>query len=223
MIQFDVSTAFLNGNLEEDIYLNPPDGIACDEDEVLKLNKSIYGLKQSPRCWKITFDKILESCNLKPTFSDPCLYTGYSEDARVYLVVYVDDGIIASQTLENLINSISKEVQIRIVENNCCIGMEIERPRPGEIYIHQYHYIQKMLAAYNLENCIPMDTPMGDFRHLMETDVNDKPTMALYREIIGNLNFSVFICRPDIAFAVRLLGKFCNHPMEKDWTGAKRT
>lgn len=224
-LQFDIETAFLNGILEEEIYMLAPDGIDCPQDKVLRLNKSLYGLKQSPKCWKIRFDGILKGLGLVSTYSDPCLYKGTFLDEFVMIVVYVDDGLIAALTrevMEKLITEIAKHVKIRKVESKFFVGFEIERERDGSVIIHQKSYIRNMIKNFNLEKCTPSKTPIGDINTLVQQEEKDEPCTAPYQEIIGSLNYAACLCRPDITFAVSLLSRFNRAPMIKHWEAAKR-
>ena len=96
--QMDVTTAFLNGTLEEEVYMKQPEGFATKGKEhlVCKLKKSIYGLKQSPRCWNVELDDHLCDIGFTQSTSDPCIYT--SEGGSVLLAVYVDDVLLAAKS-----------------------------------------------------------------------------------------------------------------------------
>ena len=95
--QMDVLAAFLNGDLEEEVYMKQPEGFSTKKDEhkVWKLKKSLYGLKQAPRCWNMTLDNHLKSMGFEQTSSDPCLYVS-SEGELFIIAVYVDDIIYYS-------------------------------------------------------------------------------------------------------------------------------
>ena len=96
--QMDVVTAFLNGRLDEEIYMAQPDGYveAGKEHLVCKLGKSIYGLKQSPRCWNRAFSEYLESIGFEQSAADPCVYIRISEPMAI-IAVYVDDLILITK------------------------------------------------------------------------------------------------------------------------------
>lgn len=91
IIQLDIKTAFLYGELEEDIYMTIPKGLSCDANKVCKLNKSLYGLKQAPRCWNSKFDSVLKKFGLVNSKVDQCVYVGTINGAKCYLCLYVDD------------------------------------------------------------------------------------------------------------------------------------
>jgi len=96
-VQLDVKAAFLHGNLKEDIYIYPPNGIECKNGCVFKLNKSLYGLRQSSKCWNSKFNEFLLSLNFQRSNNDYCLY--FKKDEVVYILIYVDDIILASPNL----------------------------------------------------------------------------------------------------------------------------
>jgi len=93
--QFDVKTAFLNGDLTEEIYMRVPEGVKTKyKDKVCRLRKSLYGLKQASRSWNCKFDSFLKHFQFVPNKADACVYTGDYDLDKVYLIIYVDDGLI---------------------------------------------------------------------------------------------------------------------------------
>ena len=94
--QMDVKTAFLNENLEEEVYISQPKGFVSSErpNQVCKLKKSIYGLKQTLRSWNIRFDKIFKQFDFIKNIDEPCMYKKISDNAIIFLVLYVDDILI---------------------------------------------------------------------------------------------------------------------------------
>lgn len=104
LIQFDVCTAFLNGDLEEEIFIKTPEGPAVEKssrarsDHVCKLNKSVYGLKQAPRCWNRMFSEFLQKIYFTQGDEDQCIFKGCVDGVSVSLVLFVDDGLVASES-----------------------------------------------------------------------------------------------------------------------------
>ena len=101
--QVDVTTAFLNGELEEEVYMQQPKDFIHEGEEhlVCKLNESIYGLKQSPRCWNTALDKQLKEMGFVQSTSDPCIYVYINAGGDIsFIGVYVDDIILAGRSLE---------------------------------------------------------------------------------------------------------------------------
>lgn len=130
MEQFDVKTAFLHGTLKEEIFIKIPKGYAVHGyNKVLKLLKSIYGLKQSPRCWLETFSTYLNSqvksssgisqIPMKSTATphDPCVFVGVFSGSKIMVAVYVDDGLVMSPTKSSVIEFL----------DNMCNTFEITR------------------------------------------------------------------------------------------------
>ena len=101
--QVDVATAFLNGELEEEVYMEQPEGFVVPGKEhlVCRLKRSIYGLKQSPRCWNTVLDCHLKKMGFVQTTTDPCVYRA-SGGEPIYLGVYVDDIILATRNSKKM-------------------------------------------------------------------------------------------------------------------------
>ena len=92
----DVKTAFLNGNLEEEVYMTQPEGYIskAKPESVCKLQRSIYGLKQASRSWNIRFDEAVKSFDFARSKEDPCVYIKRSDKHVVFMIIYVDDILI---------------------------------------------------------------------------------------------------------------------------------
>lgn len=119
MLQFDVSTAFLNGEIKEQIFMEAPEAVKVKENQCLKLIKALYGLKQAPKCWNDKMDATLVELGLEATQSDRCLYA--NENRTIYLMLYVDDGIIFSQTLrdcQKLADLLKQRFKIKILSGD---------------------------------------------------------------------------------------------------------
>lgn len=130
MSQFDVRTAFLYGDLPEDIYMEIPEGLKESTDSnktVCKLKKSLYGLKQAPRCWNIKFNEFLTKFNLKPSDADQCIYQGKVHNTKVLLALFVDDGLIAAKTqsaVNAVIDYLRTTFEITIGDGHYFAGIE---------------------------------------------------------------------------------------------------
>jgi len=105
ILQFDIKTDFLYGDLKEKIYMKIPEGlkISDEDNKVCKLRKSLYGLKQAPRCWNKKFCDFLERFTFRTSHADKCIYTSVINGHNVYLALFVDDGLIASKSVKSLI------------------------------------------------------------------------------------------------------------------------
>lgn len=125
VVQFDVKTAFSNGELEETIFMEQPECYKKD-DRVCGLVKSLYGLKQSPRYWNKKFDSLLKKFELKQASIDKCLY--YNQDKSLILTIYVDDGLAAGTNkgkLDYLINYLKAHFELKVMDCDSYLGFEI--------------------------------------------------------------------------------------------------
>lgn len=154
LLQFDVKTAFLNGDLEKDIYLKLPEDFP-DTRKIVKLRKSLHGLKQSPRCWNVEFKSFLLDFNLQQSTYDPCLF--YSEDKRIFIVIYVDDGLIAAdnqQILDRLKSHLSENLEVKFEEATSFLGVQINRSG-NKMVLYQDAYIDRSLDRFEMADCNP--------------------------------------------------------------------
>lgn len=221
--QFDVQTAFLYGDLEEEIYMEQPEGYTDGTNRVCKLTKSLYGLKQAPRCWNKKFTDVLSKYGLKRSEADPCLFTSVYNGHKLILAIYVDDGLIAS-TSDEVIMSFLKELEgefkITSSEVTSFLGMNVKRNDNGSITISQPGYVAKVLEKFNMSSANKVSTPME--RSSLEIQTETQLTKAPYREAIGCLMYLSLTSRPDIAYAVNFWAKRVSSPTESDWLGVKR-
>ena len=133
--QMDVKTAFLNGNLEEEVYMKQLEGFSPSEGEhlVCKLNNSIYGLKQASRQWYLKFHEVISSFSFEKNIMDQCIYQKVSGSKICFLVLYVDDILLATNDkglLYEVKQFLSKNFDMKDMgEASCVIGINIHRER----------------------------------------------------------------------------------------------
>lgn len=208
----DVRTAFLNGCLEERVFMKAPEGIQVPEGHVLKLNRSLYGLKQSPRCWNKLFNDFIVTLNFQRSTADYCLYTRVIDDSITYLVLYVDDMLICSndeQTMKYIQDALATEFEMKnlgSVRNFMGLNIEIEYEK-GILTIDQSHYIRKILERFDMSQCNPASTPIEQHLKLERGNPEDV-TSNPYRELIGSLMYVMLGSRPDICYAIGYLSRF---------------
>ena len=167
--QMDVKTAFLNGDLTEDIYMQQPQGFiaAGQEHMVCKLNRSIYGLKQSSRSWNIRFDSAVKSFDFEQNPDEPCVYRKYSGDKVTFLVLYVDDILLIGNDVGMLTTVkvwLSQQFSMKdLGEASYILGLRLYRDRSKRIIgLSQSAYIDKIVKRYSMENSKKGNVP---FRH----------------------------------------------------------
>ena len=230
--QVDIKAAFLNGELEETIYCAPPEGSNIDNGKfVLKLNKSLYGLKQSPRCFNQKLDSWFCSKGLIPTTSDSCIYYSVQNNTLLLLCVHVDDQLIASNNLSTL-KSFKSDLDRMFEcedggEADFFLKFNILRNRQQRILqISQQHYLRSLLTKFNMENCNSVSTPLpvgfSIARKPTEDEIQEAKDLP-FPQLAGSLLYAATISRPDLMFAASTLCAFISSWNVEIWKAAKHT
>lgn len=223
--QFDIKTAFLRGDLEEQIYMKFPTGFERNdqdtgEDLICLLKKSIYGLKQSARCWYSKVDSFLLSKGYKRLESDHSVYM--KPDS--ILAIYVDDIIVVGN--DTIKTDLSREYEIQdLGKAKFILGIELDYNGSTEtnqvVTLRQSKYIYEILNRFNMLDCKPVASPMDPGIDVSD-DSADELTNEPYNELIGSLIYLIQCTRPDISYAVGLLSRHLKSPTRRDWERAKR-
>ena len=230
----DISTAFLYGDLPDDerVYMSPPPGIKARPDQVMCLQKCIYGLKQASRRWFEQLKKILTAAGYRPTNADPCLYSKQTVTEYTLISVVVDDLLIASNSDANADAVITALRKAGLKTKDLgfpkyTIGIHIDRAENGDIALSQKLYLQTILDRFDMTECTPAPTPADPNVKLGSTyfpttlkaqrDMQSRP----YRSLVGALLYMV-LTRPDIAVAVNECCRYLASPGVAMWTAAKR-
>jgi hypothetical protein len=212
--QVDIKAAFLNGDLPEIIYLEPPEGSNIPSHKVLLLRKSLYGLKQSPRCFNKAFDQWMREQGLVPTHADPCIYTWSNNGTFLILSVHVDDQLIACNSraaLDEFKGKLNKRFECSDGGPVAYfLGFNVFRNRSErKLYISQEHYIEAVLERFGVTDCRPVKTPLpSGFKSTPATDEEFAEAQhEEYPALVGSIMYAATITRPDIALAAGLLAR----------------
>lgn len=225
--QMDVTCAFLNGKLDEDIYMREPAGFEGGNGLVCKLNKAIYGLKQASRSWNQRFHDFISSLGFSRSEHDFCLYHRRQNGVVMYVVIYVDDILILSNSekaIRMLKGRLSVEFEMKdLQEVKCFLGLNIRRDREaGVMTIDQQAYVKSVLERFGMSDCKPSAIPMEPRLKLEKgkdpKEYTDKP----YRELIGCLMYLMVTSRPDLSAAVNYFAGFQCCPTNEHWVHLKR-
>ncbi|UYV72131.1 hypothetical protein LAZ67_9001917 [Cordylochernes scorpioides] len=229
--QMDVQSAFLNGDVKEEIYITQPENFESKKypRRVCKLKKAIYGLKQAGMTWHAKLDSVLKEMGLEQMKTDNCVYIK-REEGVLLVAIYVDDLIIAAERKDTLISfkeSMKKIFKIKdLGKINYCLGIRIQTEKDGSISIDQEKYIEELLAKYRMKEAKPISTPMDSNSKLTKISSiegeNEPVKKEEYQSLIGSLIYLSVSTRPDIAYAVSALGQFSNDPRRQHWNAAKR-
>ena len=212
--QMDVKTAFLNGELDEEIYMEQPAGFVPDgqEDKVCRLLKSIYGLKQSSRQWYLRFHHEVIPYGFVMIGEDHCIYVKRSQEEFVILSLYVDDILLAGNSKEYLMmikEWLSSRYDMKdLGEVNYILGVKIQRDRLRQVLtLSQVPYIKNVLEHFAMVDCKPMDTPIAKGETLSlkmcpKTREEQKYMERVpYASAVGSLMNAMLCTHPDICFA----------------------
>ncbi len=227
--QLDVKTAYLYGDLDFDIYMYQPEGFLKEgeEDLVCKLEKGLYGLKQSGRLWNEKLDQTLKDIGFIQNQADNCVYVLIAKETRknmMFLIVYVDDILIIGERereMKEIKNILKEKFEIKdLGKANFILGIEIKIDREKEIIkLSQKDYINNLLIKYGMTETKNKTTPLSTNAYLTEVEESDEQfkDIILYQSIIGSLMYLMLGTRPDLAFSVSLLSQYASKPLKKHY------
>nr|GEX85783.1 retrotransposon protein, putative, Ty1-copia subclass [Tanacetum cinerariifolium] len=232
--QMDVKTAFLNGRLDEDIYMEQPEGYVDPKypNRVCKLQSSIYGLKQASRQWNKRFDEKIKKFIFIQNRDDPCVYHKASGSDVGFLILYVDDILIMGNNIPRL-----KEVKDYLGkcfsmkdlgEATHILGIKIYKDRSRRlIRLSQSAYIEKILKKYNMHNSkkgyLPTEVKHDLSNELCASTPEEVAYMKKvpYASAVGSIMYAVRCTWPDVAFAQNLVSRYQQNPRKLHWVAVK--
>ena len=216
----DVNNAFTESTLKEEIYMAAPPGMDLPPGSVLKVLRSLYGLKQAARDWNQSCIESLQKMGFIQTDADPCLLR--HPEKEILILVYVDDILIGSKQINN-INWFKKHFgeiyKIKdLGEVSKILGVQVIRNRKNRtITLDQSHYTRDLLSRHGMdkEKANPISIPLNGYDLLKPAGPQDKRAdQKEYQKIIGGLIYLAIITRPDIAFAIGRLSQYLSDPSE---------
>ncbi|GKA32060.1 disease resistance CC-NBS-LRR class family protein [Tanacetum coccineum] len=235
----DVVTAYLYGSIDNDIYMKIPEGFKIPESlsskpkemYSIKLQRSLYGLKQSGRMWYNRLSDYLISKGYKSNLICPCVFIKKTTSGFVIIAVYVDDlNIIGTnKEINEVVMHLKEEFEMKdLGKTKYCLGLQ-SSTWPNGILVHQSNYTETVLKRFNMNKAKSLSTPMvgrslnvdsDPFRPCEEDEDVLGPEVP-YLSAIGALMYLTNCTRPDISFAVNLLARFSSSPTKRHWNGIK--
>lgn len=224
--QIDVNNAFLNGTLEEEVFMQQPPGFeSSDKSLVCKLNKAIYGLKQAPRAW---FDK-LKNALIQQGFlaskCDPSLFLLHHGKLQIMILVYVDDIIITGNSasfITALIKHLNDVFSLKqLGKLDYFLRIEVTHLPNGSLLLSQSKYITDLLAKVNMTSANGMPTPMVSSNKLSKIGSNEVDDPTQFRSVVGALQYAT-LTRLEIYFSLNKVCQFLSNPLEEHWKAVKR-
>ena len=223
----DVKTAFLHGKLDHNVYMVQPVGYNDGTHRVCKLQKALYGLRQSPRIWHVLVAEFMESVGFQACPSEPSLYSKEIDGRMLAVVVHVDDFAISYTSERDIIDFEDKLVGIyeikRCGELKKYLGMSFHRDLEKKIiYVNQADYVEKLFGKFEFgTDTLPVVTPM-ELNVKYDVAVGAIADKSLYMEKVGSLLYLARCTRPDILTAINILSQYCQHPSDNHMAAVDR-
>lgn len=212
----DVKTAFLHGDLQEEVYVSQPEGfkVKGSENKVYRLHKALYGLKQDPRAWNIKLKSILKELGFTKCSKEPSLFHRRTKGTILLVAVYVVDLLITGSNLEAIMDfksEMSSQFEMTdLGKLTYYLGIEVLQ-LDGGIILKQERYALKILEEAGMSDCnsahVPMDLGLKLSKAEAEARINDKE----FRRNIGCLRYLIHT-RPDLARCVGVLSRYMHEP-----------
>ncbi len=193
-----------------------------------KLQKSLYGLKQSPRAWNQKLDAFLKSIEFIKSEADPSVYVTQVGDVKFFIVVYVDDLILVCNDQNKLLQikgELSQKFEMKdLGELHFFLGMEVERNRDERLLrINQIKYLKVILKRFRMEECKPIGVPLDPKAKLQRNaNGNDESKGFPYQQAVGSLMYAMLCTRPDLAYPISVLSQHMANPIMEHWMAVKR-
>ena len=225
--QFDVKSAFLNGELVEEVYVSQPEGfiVPGKEEHVYRLKKALYGLKQAPRAWYSKIDSYFVENGFERSKSEPNLYLKrQGKNDLLIICLYVDDMIYMGSS-SFLINEFKACMKKKFEMSDLgllhfFLGLEVKQVEDG-VFVSQRKYAVDLLKKFNMLNCKVVATPMNSNEKLQAEDGTERADARRFKSLVGGLIYLTHT-RPDIAFAVGVISRFMHCPSKQHLGAAKR-
>lgn len=211
----DVGSAYLEADIDTDLYMEIPNGFDNENSGVVRLRKSIYGLKQSGELWNNHIHKIFVSLGFKRSIDDPCMYARINGDERTYICLYVDDILVIGSHLSLILaleNDLSKSVKkLKCLGNTIrYVGIDITRDRNlRRIYLSQEQFLSDVVSSESLQCASPKLNPAAITRNLYTATKGGNTPI---RSLVGKLRYAVDNTRPDSLFATSQLSSAAADP-----------
>jgi hypothetical protein len=226
LFQMDVKSAFLNGPIKEEVYVEQPPGFEDDmyPDHVFKLFKALYGLKQAPRAWYECLRDFLIANTFKVGKADPTLFTKTCDGDLFVCQIYVDDIIFGStnqKSCEEFSRVMTQKFEMSMIgELNYFLRFQVKQLKDGT-FISQTKYTQDLLERFGMKDAKPAKTPMGTDGHVNLNKGGKSVNQKAYRSMIGSL---LYLCasRPGIMLSVCMCARYQSDPRECHLVAVKR-
>ena len=214
------SSAYLNADIEGEVYVEQPKGYEVMSQDgkklVCRLNRSLYGLRQSGRMWNNLLSEFLSNQGYHRSLADPCLYTKHIGKNKILILVWVDDLIIAasnSKLMSDIKSSLSDAFSVKdLGVLNYFLGINFQ-VNDDNIIMSQTKYVSKMLDKFDMSECKPKSMPCEiDVNNILREVSEPLDNPKLFRAIVGSLIYVMTCTRPDLCYVVTMLSQHMANP-----------
>lgn len=226
--QMDVVTAFLNSDIDTDIYIKLEDDTG--KVKYAKLNKSLYGLKQAPRLWNQTIDSYLQTLGFEPSPYDVAFYLRFDTKGELngMISLYVDDLTICTKNprdMDQIKQALHQRFKMEDMgELSYLLGIEITRDRKTRtLSLSQTKYVDDIINRFKLNNTPGISTPLDTSINLFDNELEEEADTSTYQSMVGSLMYLMMGTRPDLAYPVSKLSQFLAKPRRSHLEAAIRT
>jgi Reverse transcriptase (RNA-dependent DNA polymerase) len=221
----DVKSAFLNGVLEEDVYIEQPLGYmkVGEEKKVLKLKKALYGLKQAPRTWNTRIDTYFKENGFKQRPYEHALYAKKNGGNVLFFALYVDDLIFMGnndEMIEEFKGIMTREFEMTDLGlKKFFLSLEVRQVET--VFLYHRRHAKEILKKYKMANCNPVSTPMEPDAKLSKFDGGEHVDASRYQSLVGSLRY-LTCTRPDLSLSVGIISRFMEKSVYSHWKALKR-
>ncbi|CAI7791424.1 unnamed protein product [Closterium sp. NIES-54] len=228
--QMDITFAFLNGIILEELYMLQPEGLDDGGGRVCRLKKAIYGVKQAPRAWYHKLEETQLAGGFKKSECDHSLFLLQEKEQFLMLLVYVDDILLLSESsaiVEHVKEMLEMQFKCsKMGDVKYYLGMHVERDLDkGVLRLHQRKYCEGLAEKYGLQDGGKPATPLPSgftVEPCADEEVVGESDRKLFHSMVGALNYAANHTRPDIAFATSRLASVVSRPSHEQLEAAKR-
>ncbi|KAB2605263.1 hypothetical protein D8674_004980 [Pyrus ussuriensis x Pyrus communis] len=225
--QLDVKSAFLHGEINEEVFVAQPPGYekTGQEHKVYKLKKALYGLKQAPRAWYSRIETYFINEGFKKCPYEHTLFIKTAEGGKVLIIcLYVDDLIFTGND-EVMFKDFKQSMMIEfdmtdLGKMKYFLGIEVSQRSDG-IFIGQRKYAQEVLDRFRMDQCNPVNNPVVPGFKLVKDEGGVRVDSTFYKQIVGSLMY-LTATRPDMTYVVSLISRYMERPTEMHLQAAKR-
>jgi hypothetical protein len=220
----DVKNAFLNGDLFEEVYMQPPPGYPASQNQVCHIRRAFYGLKQAPRAWFAKFSSVVAQQGFTPSSYDLALFIRHTSTSITLILLYVNDMIITGDDtagIRDLQKFLSQHFEIKDLGTlSYFLGLEVTSSSDG-YYLSQAKYASDFLSKAGLTNSKTVSTLLELNVKLNPTDGEPLSDATLYRQLVGSLIY-LTVTRPDLVYIVHLVSQFMSAPRSTHYAAVLR-